>query len=156
MPTITRSNAAAFRRPLTRIEPAGPPQAYKTYGVDAPLSTHWRKISCEQAGCRAQQQGFSTTVDESTELGQQQAHYIRNRSGRPCKESTAPGGLTVFNFPPGTQCFTPHQTRRARPPLFVVQGGDWRKYLGRPAVYDRPDQWLDDFSSHLDRIARRR
>lgn len=151
MPTITRANAASFRRPLTRPDPIGPVQAYKTYAIAAPLDTHWRIIGCDEAGCSAMRNGFQTKVDSSTDLGRRQAGYIRFRQTRPFTE-TREAGITVFTFPAGVRCFTRHQTRRSRPPLFVVRGGDWRSYLGRPQVHTSPDAWVDDFRSHQERL----
>jgi hypothetical protein len=153
MPTITRANAAAFRRPLTRPDPALPAAAMKTYSVVAPLDSHWRPASCEQVGCLAHHNGFQTRVDESTDLGARQAAYVRQRAGRPFSE-TREDGVTVFTFPPGTECFTQHKTRRSRPLLYVVRNGDWRSYLGRPQIHTSPDAWIDDFASHQDRLAK--
>jgi hypothetical protein len=94
-------------------------------------------------------------VDESLDLGARQAAYIRQRAGRPFTEARD-GGLTVFTFPPGTDCFTQHQTRRSRPPLFVVRQGDWRGHFGAPQVHSSPEAWVDDFASHQDRLAQAR
>jgi hypothetical protein len=152
MPIITRENAAQFRRPLVRPEPAGPPGAYKTYSITAPLDTHWRVITCEEAACPAHEHGFRIAVDDSGGLGAQQAGYIRTRSGRPFRESRE-AGLAVFTFPAGTQCFTRHQSRRSRPPLFVVRGGDWRAQIGRAKVHTSPENWVDDMRTHQDRLA---
>lgn len=155
MPTITTGNAATFRRPLNRPDPVLPVQAMKTYAIHAPLSTHWRTISCQEAGCLAQHNGFATKVDEATELGQRQAGFIRYRSGKPYRE-TREGGITVFTFPPGVECFVQHKTRRARPSLFVVRRGDWRGHFGTQTIHTSPDAWKDDFASHQDRLARAR
>lgn len=155
MTLITRENAAAFRRPLIRPAPVGPVQAYKTYSIAAPVSTHWRTISCETAGCVAHANGFTVAVDETSDLGARQAGYIRLRAGRPFSESRE-AGVTVFTFPAGTRCFEQHRTRRSRPPLFVVRGGDWRRHLGGQTVHASPEAWVDDFASHQDRLARAR
>lgn len=151
MTTITRGNAATFHRPLSRPDPVGPPQAYKTYAVRAPLDTHWRTVSCDEAGCLARHNGFRTAVDESTDLGARQATFIRQRAGRPYREARE-AGLTVFTFPAGTECFTQHKTRRSRPPLYIVRGGDWRRHFGTPQVHSSPDAWVDDFRSHQERL----
>lgn len=149
MTTITRQNAAAFRRPLYRPDPVGPASAYKTYSIVAPLDSHWRPATCEEIGCLAHHNGFRTAVDEATVLGQRQAEYIRQRAARPFSEARE-GHLTVFEFPPGTPCFTQHQTRRSRPPLYIVRPGDWRGSGSARAL--RADQWVDDFRSHQERL----
>ena len=153
MPTITRQNAATFRRPLYRPTPGLPVQAMKTYAIHAPLSTHWRTASCEEVGCLAHHNGWVTKVDEATELGQRQAGFIRYRAGRPFTEIRE-AGITVFTFPAGVECFTQHKTRRARPSLFVVRRGDWRGHFGTQTVHTSPENWVSDFAGHQDRLAR--
>ncbi len=150
MSTITRGNAAAFRRPLIRPDPVGPPQAYQTYSVIAPPD---RTVvaACEQVGCLAWRHGWETTVDEGTALGRQQAAFIRQRSGRTFRELRR-GALTIFRFEARQRCFTEHRTR---PTLYIVRNGDHRANLGALRRFDRPDQWVDDMQSTLDSIRRK-
>jgi hypothetical protein len=127
------------------------PEAYKTYGFSAPLSTHWRAGTCEEAACPHHLHGWETRVDLSTEQGQYLAGYIRTRSGRQFEE-VEPG---AFRFPPGQDCFRSgeHRVRVERPELFMVRNGDWRR-AERPQQLD-PQVWLDDFREHQDRLATR-
>ncbi len=143
--------------PLFRIPPALPAAAMKTYQIAAPLATHWRKATCEEYGCEQYQHGWQTTVDESTELGQRQAYYIRHDRSRKRAEQRAEGGLTVFVFGPGQTCFRPHQILTGRPERFLVTGGDFRgNPLGtRPREHVRPDDWVEDMSETLDDIRTR-
>jgi len=138
-------------RPLNRLEPALPNQAMKTYGIAATQPGHWRTVSCAQTDCAVSASGWRTSVDEATPLGLRQAAYIRHRAGRAFQELRE-GTLTVFVFPPGEECFTEHRIRGDRPALYLVRGGDWRGIIGQPTIYDRPDQWVDDFATHQDRI----
>lgn len=140
-------------RQTNRITPVGPAGAYKTYQVVAPLSTHFRPASCVEAGCDAHQNGWRTAVDESTDLGQGQAHYIRREAGRAYVEARE-GGLTVFTFEPGQQCFRPHQVRGDRPEIYVVKDGDWRMSQNVRRHANAGD-WVDDFKTHQDRLATR-
>ncbi|HEX6968890.1 MAG TPA: hypothetical protein VF174_08810 [Micromonosporaceae bacterium] len=137
---------------INRIDPALPAYAYKTYEITSPISTHFRDATCDEAGCLAQRNGWETRVDETTDLGQRQAHYIRQRSGRQFTERL--DGVTVFTFPPGQRCFAGHKVPLERPEIYVVRGGDWR---GNP-FGDRQrlsaDAWVNDFGEHQDRIAR--
>lgn len=149
MTTITRANAASFRRPLVRPDPVAPVHAYKTYSISAPRDTLIR-TACEQAGCLAWRRGWETVIDESTDLGAGQAAYIRFQSGRTFREQRRGDGLTVFRFEPYQRCFTDHKTR---PVTFAVRLGDWRANLGGLRTFDRPDQFIDDFASHQDRLA---
>ncbi len=131
-----------------RIEPAGPAGAYKTYQI---LSPHDRDVvtACKDSNCRAWRYGWVTEVDEATELGKQQAAYIRTKAGRIFTE-TRDGGLTLFRFGSKQRCFAEHRTR---PELYLVRGGDWRKNLGVIAEHTRPADWVDDFGEHQQRLA---
>ena len=137
---------------MNRIEPVGPPGAYKTFQITSPISTHFRIGTCEEAGCLAHQYGWETRVDESAELGPRQAHYIRTTSGRRFAERRD-ADLTVFTFESGQRCFAEHKISLARPEFFVARPGDWRQ-LGTPHVYDQADDWVNDFGDHQARIAR--
>lgn len=136
-----------------RIQPNLPVQAYRTYELSRPAATHWRKASCEESGCAAYVNGWRTAVDEATDLGQQQATYIRARAGRSFRESRDDAGLTVFEFPAGQPCFRSdrHRVPLEREPVYAVRGGDWRATTGARRVL-RADQWVDDFAANQDRL----
>ncbi len=146
-------------RPITRITPNLPASAYKTYAITSPISTHFRPATCEEAGCGAYAGGWHTTVDESTELGQRQAYYVRKLSGRRFSEHRNEAGLTVFDFEAGQQCFrsAEHRVSLQRPENFTVLGGDWRgNPLGiQPYKHDRAENWVDDFANHQQKLADR-
>ena len=145
-----------------RFPPRVPAAAMKTYQVVAPLSTHWRTVSCAEYQCDAYLQGWVTRVDESTELGQRQAWFIRRESGRRFTEDRDDAGLTVFTFEPGQQGFASrdpasshdgHRVRLDRPERFIRRGGDWR---GNPLrdhfEHKTAESWQDDFATHQERI----
>jgi hypothetical protein len=141
-----------MREPF-RVEPALPVEATKTYSVQAPLASHWRDATCEEVDCPNWKHGWKTTVDESTDLGQRQAHYIRRQSGRryvEWRDQPWLGG-TAFTFEPGQRCFATHQQPLERDPLFLVRQGDWRGY-GPTRVHVRPGDWVEDFSESLDKV----
>ncbi|WP_431897926.1 hypothetical protein [Nonomuraea sp. bgisy101] len=143
-------------RRLNRIIPVVPAQAYKTYQVVSPRSTHWRPATCEEAACGAYERGWKTLIDETTERGQQQAHYIRKLSGRRFREDKHVEGLTAFVFEPGQKCFGQHEVPLERPPLYFVKGGDFRgNPLGTPPrQHRRGGDWVEDFAEHQDRLNR--
>jgi hypothetical protein len=143
-------------RPLSRVEPALDADAMKTYGLVAPLATHWRPATCEEVDCPTMAAGWRTAVDEAEELGQRQAHYIRHQAGRRYVEHRE-GALTVFIFEAGQPCFAAHQAPLEREPIYLVRGGDWRgNPRGTPArVHTRPADWVDDFATHQQRLADR-
>jgi hypothetical protein len=135
-----------------------PPEAMRTFEIAEPLSTHWRSIRCEQAaeGCDAHANGWKSTCDLTTKLGLQQARYIRDHSGRTFShEFSGDGTLLTFRFAAGQQCFAGHRVALGRPALFVVRNGD-RRGPGRRRlqrrVFDRPDQWVDDFHEATERV----
>lgn len=135
---------------MFRVQPAMPVGAYQTYSITSP---HDRTVpaACEQVGCEAWAYGWQSTIDESTELGRTQAHYIRHQSGRTFREQRTGAGLTVFSFDSRQRCFANHQTR---PELYVVRDGDWRgNPTGRRRVHQNAADWTEDFGEHQQRVA---
>lgn len=144
---------------LNRITPALPADAMTTYRIARPKGTHWRPARCAEVDCAPYLHGWRTVIDESTEQGQAQAHYIRNVAGRGFTEARDEAGLTVFTFAAGQACFAAHQHRAPldREPLYVVRGGDWRGNPRgtQPRVHTRPEDWVDDFATHQITLADR-
>jgi hypothetical protein len=141
---------------VNAIEPELPAEAMKTYTLAMPLTTHWRPATCAEVDCPSYLSGWRTTVDERTELGQRQAHYIRHDRTRKHTEDRTETGLTMFTFEPGQRCFTAHRIRTARPQRHLVRGGDWRgNPRGEFREHTRPDDWVEDFAEHQDKLATR-
>jgi len=140
-------------RPVFRVEPALPAHLVKTYAIASPVETHFRPATCAETECAAYRNGWQTAVDLGSTLGQQQAKFIRERSGRRYTMEFKPGGGLLFTFPGGQRCFTPHRAPLERPALYVVRDGDWR---GNPRRTEpqllTADQWVDDFGEHQDRL----
>jgi hypothetical protein len=142
---------------INRITPAVPASAYQTYKIWRPEhGTFWRPATCAQVDCAPHLHGWTTTVDERTELGQRQAWYIRSASARRFSEHRDDTGLTVFTFEAGQSCFQAdqHQVATEREPLYLVKPGDWRGGAqGRSSrVHTRAEDWVEDFSEHQDKI----
>ncbi|MFF3511531.1 hypothetical protein [Streptomyces sp. NPDC002573] len=135
---------------MNRIDPAMPVGAYQTYSITSPRDVQVR-AACEQAGCQAWQHGWESAIDERTDLGRTQAAYIRTQSGRTFREMKRGDGLTVFRFEPYQRCFAEHRTR---PEIYLVRDGDWRgNPTGRQRQHTSPDDWVEDFGEHQQRIA---
>lgn len=132
-----------------------PVTATKTYTLSAPPATHWRKATCSEVQCPAYLNGFRTTVDETSPLGQFQADYIRKTSGRAFVEHRDEAGMTVFTFEAGQRCFASdnHQVPLEREPNYLVRGGDWRASTGLIRRHANGDDWVDDFGEHQEHIA---
>jgi hypothetical protein len=149
-------------RPLNRIDPVGTAYSYKTYAIASPISTHYRDGTCDEFGCLAQRNGWKTVIDESTALGQRQAHYIRH-DRRKFTETRTEAGLTEFAFEAGQKCFATHKVPLERPEFFGVLGGDYRlhdnrwgvaRQQGQLTVHTKPTNWVDDFATHQERLSR--
>ncbi len=134
------------------------PEHMRSFSIRAPLSTHWRRVSCAEVDCRHHREGWASEVDESTELGQFQATYIRKESGRGFRESRSEAGLTRFVFLPGQTCFHADE-HRARveeaPELYVVRDGDWRgNPRGTSPQVLSADGWVTEFGENQERVIR--
>lgn len=138
-----------------RILPLMGPDRYKTYGFARPLKTHWQQASCEDIDCQFFLEGWVTVVDESSDLGQKQAYYIRHDRSRRYSESRNEAGLICFTFPPGQRCFGSGSHRQPREilPRFYVKNGDWRIKEPPSRFHSTPEQWVEDLSEHQDRLA---
>lgn len=157
----------AIRTPYPfRPAPLMPAQAYKTYRIVSRRDTTVR-AACEAVGCEPWRRGWESKVDERVDCrserrslcpwmkkgmpacGRCQAHAIRT-SGRTFTERKTADGITVFRFESGQRCFREHRTR---PELYIVRGGDYRgNPRGERRTHKRPGDWLEDFSTHQDRL----
>lgn len=164
-------------REMNRIQPVGPPSAYKTFTIGAPTGHQqdfWRKATCAEVDCEHYLNGWVTICD-NTPLGQQQAHYIRTNSNREYVEGsitshvddngntvrewsplTRPDQPAAFKFPAGQPCFTAHKLRTNKPGIYLVRNGDWRQgaKINTSLIrqYDRDDQWVQDFGEHQQKL----
>lgn len=149
-------------RPLNRVQPRMPPQAYKSYHIARPLASHFRRATCQEANCSAYLRGWHTVIDISRRArgslpsGAAQANYIRLHSGRRYSV-TQNGDLVTFTFAAGQQCFAEHRVPVGREPLFVVSDGDWRGNPRgtKPIRFRDYRAFLDDFGEHQLRLADR-
>jgi hypothetical protein len=139
---------------VTRVEPVGRPQDYKTYTIAFPTKTHWRPATCEEVLCFAYLNGWATTVDLNTDLGQKQYHYIKTESGRSFTEEKTGSSLAKFSFGPGQVCFgaSQHKVPLERPARFLVTPGDFRARTGTTRVHANGGDWAEDFALHQDKI----
>ena len=146
--------------PLNRIVPAIGPEAYQTFQVTAPLSTHWQERPCDGKGvdCDAAERGWKMVIDLNTSLGREQARYIKQQSGRKYEIAEQKDGVVTLVFPGGQPCFARHRVRIDRPETYLVRGGDFRgNPTGRKTrVHTKPEHWVEEFALNQDRIAEAR
>lgn len=142
-----------MQRHINRLPPAHAVQAYQTYSISQKPDVLVR-AACQQVACAAWLGGWETTLDESTNLGRQQAAYIRTRAGRTFRELRTDAGLTVFRFDSGQRCFAEHKTN---PESYAVRDGDWRANpTGRTQQFSRAADWVESFGEHQLRLTEER
>ncbi|MFE2073725.1 hypothetical protein [Streptomyces misionensis] len=136
-----------------RIEPQMGPEAYKTYAIVSPISTHMRRATCEEVGCEHYINGWRVRVENLTP---QMLHDARN-SGRKYTEQQIAEGETWLIYPAGQPCFkaAEHRAPIGRPPLYLVRDGDHR---GNPRgtkarLHQRAADWVEDFAEHQQGLA---
>ena len=136
---------------MFRIQPVLPVSASQTFRISSPLSTHFRKGTCEEADCGAYQNGWVTTVPVASQM-----EATLRASGRSWfARELNPDGTVSYHFAPGTPCFRAetHQVRLDREPRFLVQDGDWRgNPTGIVRVHRDPEGWAENFAEESGRI----
>ena len=86
----------------SRLAPKLGPQFYKSFSLRRPLTSHWRKATCEEVDCPDFVLGFQAAVDTSTPLGQAQYDYLHRDRTRSFTER-APGIPSFWErLPPET------------------------------------------------------
>ena len=142
-----------------------------------PLETYWAKVSCQEWGCPAYQNGFTMTFDLSPtqpDLVMMQARYRAvTNSGRSYTEcwdgegcnhggeivTDQPGlalnvvervkGTTVrFHIPAGQQCFKEHILPLERDPRFIHIKGNGGREVGF-------DEFFDTFNETTHQLSKR-
>lgn len=134
-------------QPFRPRDPRMPVEAYQTWSVKSRPDKQVKTV-CEQVGCAQWRNGWESVIDESTELGRQQAAFIRG-SLRTFKEQRTAAGLTVFRFEPYQRCFADHQTM---PEKYLVRGGDYRAAVGKVRVHTRASDWIEHVQQHMGRL----
>lgn len=134
-----------------RIPPALPVRAMASYIISAPLATHWNLATCADVECPQYLHGWESHIDERTDLGKRQAHYIRRESGRKFTETRNELGVTVFSFEAGQKCFAQHKARNMRDDTYLERGGDHRGYFST-REHKNADNWTESFALNQDRI----
>lgn len=143
-----------MNRPLKREKLRMPVNAMQTFQVTAPISTHTRKATCEEAECAQYLRGWRMKLDLGTELGQKQAYYIKHHSGRAYKVVAQQDGLVELEFSGNQTCFQDHRVRIDRPEIYRVKGGDYRGNPLRTPVrtHKKAEYWVEEFAENQDRL----
>lgn len=150
-----------------RPDPKMPTQAYKTYRIMQPLSTHFRMATCAEVQCEAYKNGWTY---KKSDLEAQNLLYVVTHAGKRYREVVLPPGEwvegkfirdpngvaeTYLAFEPGQSCFqeSTHRKSLERPEFYYAGRGDYRSFSTRRAQqFVRPEDWRDSFAEHLDVI----
>lgn len=121
------------------------PRTTARYGLSKPVATHRRAATCAEVDCKYHREGWQMRVEESTPLGARQAALIKG-SGRRFTTIQEQGAVRYL-FEAGQSCFRAHTVDLDRPAIYIVRQG-----ASAPIRHTRPENWVDDFSTHLDKI----
>jgi len=144
-------------RKLNRAVPRLGAEKIQTFQVTSPVSTHWRTVSCEEVACPLAENGWRMVIDLNTNLGREQAYYIKHESGRKFTHASTASGMVELTFSSGQPCFQEHKVRlEDRTERFLVKGGDYRgNPLRTPTrVHKKAEFWLEEFQENQDRLIR--
>lgn len=134
--------------------PLLPAHLRKTYSIRAPIQTHTRPGTCEEADCARYRDGWITRLDLTRPDGQYHAETIRNLTGYQYTVTVREDGLTDYTFSAGQNCFEQHRVPLERPAFFIVRGGDHRgNPRGTNLHHGNAEDWVDDFANHQSSIA---
>jgi hypothetical protein len=129
-----------------------PAQAYKTYQIAAPKSTHFRKATCAEINCPNYLNGWKVHLEG---LPVELRDVIR-KTGRKYQVLNVAEGQTYLVFEAGQPCFdeSKHMTRLEKPEIYVVRDGDWRGNPKRTEARKHKTAafWVEDFQEHQDKI----
>lgn len=140
-----------MNRKPNRLAPPVPTQNYQTFAVRSPLQTHFRSATCAEVGCADYENGWSLRLEG---LPPELVHAAKT-SGRKYREARIAEGETYLLFDAGQPCFreSTHVKSLDRPEFFFIGRGDHRSFSTRKALkVDSPDEFVDRFASHLDRL----
>lgn len=129
-------------------QPAGDPRSYKTFGIRAPLSTHFRKATCEEVDCADWRYGWKLRWDV---LSESDRHLITH-----CGRKYVIDQEWII-FEAGQPCFRfdVHRTRVDRPELYLVKGSHMSmasRHAGGAMQHKNVEDWIDDFQNTTDKV----
>jgi hypothetical protein len=135
--------------PINRIAPEIGNDKMITFGVFAPVGSHFRRATCEEIGCLAFHHGW--TFDTAGQPADITAAV--KASGRKYTVGTSEHGELLI-FEAGQPCFkaSEHRLRLDREEIFMSRSGDWRgnaRPHDKPTVYSGPDAFVDHARSTL-------
>jgi len=153
------------------------PRLSTVHRIAAPISSHRRRATCDEVGCKYQREGwkivaeigpqadqvivqaklsgrdFELTHELSYSLGvRRELEKVRTEKSREeIEEWLSIQDKTmhaILSFSPGQQCFKSHTASLHKPPLYLVRDG------ARPyRQIESPAEWVNHFQTHLQKTA---
>lgn len=143
-----------MNRPLNRVPETLPAHLMRTHAVLAPLRTHWRKGTCEEAECTHYLEGWGIAKKH---LSEEDLARIKARGYKFGTVQLTEGEDHLW-FEAGQQCFRswvePHMVQLERPGIFIVRDGDHRGNPRKtdPVVFSSADSWADSLNTNLEQF----
>lgn len=131
-----------------------PVHQMRTFQLDQPLATHYRRATCDEVQCQAQAAGWRMAFDLTDPDKREAARFIRDKAGRSYTyELFDEGRRIVFTFAAGQRCFAQHRVPLERDPFMIVRSGDIRgSGDGWRMQHTSAESMLDHWSSDLDQL----
>jgi hypothetical protein len=121
------------------------PRLTARYGLSKPAGTHRRPATCAEVDCKYRRLGWQMRIMPDTPLGDRQM-FLVNQSGRRFTKTLDEQFNILLTFEAGQDCFGVHTVDLDKPALYLVRQGTQVKQ------HTRPEHWVEDFSTHLDKI----
>lgn len=126
-----------------------PVEHQRTFQIDQPLETHFRRATCQEVECKAYTHGWKMGFDLSDPDKRAAARAIRDKSGRTFTVELS-GAKIVMTFPAGQRCFQTHRVPLQREPFYIVRGGDFRGNPRRErTIHPTADSFIDRWDNEL-------
>lgn len=130
-----------------------PVHTMRTFQMDQPIETHYRRATCAEVSCAAHAAGWRMGFDLTDPERRAAARWIRDKSGRAYTYELVEGGnKIVFTFAAGQACFAKHRVPLEREPFYIVRGGDFRGNPERVRVKHSADTFIDQWENDLGQL----
>jgi hypothetical protein len=146
---------------VTARGPGLAPEHRTTWEISRPLSTHWRRVTCEVAAqvgmCNHYAHGFALEFNPNDpELAEHRA-ALRTAGYRWVEVSGQnQPGFVRFEFPAEQNCLASrdqqHLIPRERTPFLRVFRGDWRANGPTERLHTNHQDFAEDLWTHVDAL----